>query len=334
MLFALVPLLDVRHVKPSQLLRDEELAAPRDLARWVAMVAVGAALVGVTMWQAGSVRIGGIVAVGFAVVAVVLYFAGRGLIAAVRPLAASPWFPLRHAALQLTRPGGQVHLVLLDRRTGHLLHPRRARPAGEPRCARSRWTLRLTRPTCSCSTSSATSWTACWRALTASMPPAGAAPARPARVACPRDRRAGPRGHARRLRGRARPRLAGPRVHGDLPLDARGQRADRGRRSLGRHAGAGRAKCRSRRASAIDSASTSATPCDSTCSGRVVSATVTTVRRVDWSDSRAGGFMFVFRPGLLDTAPHGHIAFVRGPASTADRASLLGRLAETTRTSR
>ncbi len=61
--------------------------------------------------------------------------------------------------------------------------------------------------------------------------------------------------------------------------------------------------------------------------GRVVSAKVTTVRHVEWSDSRAGGFMFVFRPGLLDTAPHGHIAFVRGPAAAADRARLLSTLA-------
>ena len=35
--------------------------------------------------------------------------------------------------------------------------------------------------------------------------------------------------------------------------------------------------------------------------------------RVEWSDSRAGGFMFVFRPGLLEKAPHGFIAFLRGP---------------------
>jgi hypothetical protein len=65
MLFALVPLLDVRHVKPSQLLRDEELAGGRDWARWAAIIAVGGALVAVTMWQAGSFRIGGIVAAGF-----------------------------------------------------------------------------------------------------------------------------------------------------------------------------------------------------------------------------------------------------------------------------
>jgi predicted lysophospholipase L1 biosynthesis ABC-type transport system permease subunit len=55
---------------------------------------------------------------------------------------------------------------------------------------------------------------------------------------------------------------------------------------------------------------------------------VTSVRRVDWGDSRAGGFMFVFRPGLIDTAPHGFIAFARGPSATADRARLLSTLAQ------
>ena len=61
--------------------------------------------------------------------------------------------------------------------------------------------------------------------------------------------------------------------------------------------------------------------------GRIVSATVASVRHVDWGDGRAGGFMFVFRPGLLESVPHGHIAFVRGPAAAADRAQLLSALA-------
>ena len=47
--------------------------------------------------------------------------------------------------------------------------------------------------------------------------------------------------------------------------------------------------------------------------GRVIEARVTSVRLVEWSDSRAGGFMFVFRPGVLEQAPHGFISFFRGP---------------------
>ena len=38
--------------------------------------------------------------------------------------------------------------------------------------------------------------------------------------------------------------------------------------------------------------------------GRGIEARVTSVRDVDWDDPREGGFMFVFRPGLLDRAPH------------------------------
>jgi putative ABC transport system permease protein len=56
--------------------------------------------------------------------------------------------------------------------------------------------------------------------------------------------------------------------------------------------------------------------------GRSISARVTSVRRVNWSDLRAGGFMFVFRPGVLDKAPHGYVGFLRGPAQQAARARL------------
>jgi putative ABC transport system permease protein len=47
--------------------------------------------------------------------------------------------------------------------------------------------------------------------------------------------------------------------------------------------------------------------------GRVISARVTSVREVEWKDSRNGGFMFVFRPGVLDQAPQTFIAPLRGP---------------------
>ena len=49
------------------------------------------------------------------------------------------------------------------------------------------------------------------------------------------------------------------------------------------------------------SRSTSATRCASTCWAASSPAKVTSVRFVEWSDSRAGGFMFVFRPGVLET---------------------------------
>jgi putative ABC transport system permease protein len=54
--------------------------------------------------------------------------------------------------------------------------------------------------------------------------------------------------------------------------------------------------------------------------GRPIEARITSVRSVDWADARAGGFMFVFRPGALDAAPQTFIAPVRGPSVAADRA--------------
>jgi putative ABC transport system permease protein len=54
--------------------------------------------------------------------------------------------------------------------------------------------------------------------------------------------------------------------------------------------------------------------------GRSVDARVTSVRHVEWGDSRSGGFMFVFRPGLLEDAPQALVGFLKGPADTAARA--------------
>ena len=56
--------------------------------------------------------------------------------------------------------------------------------------------------------------------------------------------------------------------------------------------------------------------------GQPIVARVTSVRQVNWRDSRAGGFMFVFRPGVLDAAPHGFISPVRGPADLEARARM------------
>jgi len=113
LLFSLVPLLDVRHVKPSLLLRDEAHARRPDVLQIVVTIAVVGGLVALTVWQAGSVRIGALVAGGFAATALVLHLAGSLLIRMIRPLARSRSFALRHAVLQLSRPGSQMRIVLL-----------------------------------------------------------------------------------------------------------------------------------------------------------------------------------------------------------------------------
>src|SRR5262245_47740718 len=113
LLFSIAPLLHVRFIKPSLLLRDETVRRRIDWLGVAVLVAVGAGLVAITAWQAASLRIGLIVCAGFAGLAVVLHFAGRGLVALVRPLANSPSSPLRHAVLHLSRPGNQTRVILL-----------------------------------------------------------------------------------------------------------------------------------------------------------------------------------------------------------------------------
>jgi putative ABC transport system permease protein len=325
LLFALVPLLDVRHVKPSQLLRDETTGRPRDWLRWVVMVAVGASLVALTMWQAGSVRIGAIVAAGFVAVATALWLAGLGLIKAVRPLAASQWFPLRHAALQLTRPGGQVHLVLLTVGLGaffilgvRALQENLVREVSVDTAADAPDMFLLDIQSDQLSGVTA--------ALAAGRP-AGAPPVRSMPV----------------LRARV-VGVQGREVTLEDVEDVRG------RGSLAREYTVTYRAALERNETVVAGAAWPPTPsADGEVSieesirdrfgiqvgdtmrfdvvGRTVAARVVAVRRVDWRDGRAGGFMFVFRPGLLDQAPHGHIAFVRGPESAGERARLMSTLA-------
>ena len=114
LLFSVVPLLHVRLIKPSLLLRDEPVAGGLDVVRIAAMVAVSAGLVVLTAWQAASLRVGLIVFGGFCGLAVVLQGMGRLLVMALEPLARSRSFPLRHAVLHLSRPGNQTRVILLS----------------------------------------------------------------------------------------------------------------------------------------------------------------------------------------------------------------------------
>ena len=113
LLFSVVPLLQVRFIKPSLLLRDETARRRKDWLGIVALVVVSLALVAVTAWQASSLNVGIVVCAGFAGLAFVLQLAGRGLVAAVAPLANAKSFPLRHAVLHLSRPGNQTRVILL-----------------------------------------------------------------------------------------------------------------------------------------------------------------------------------------------------------------------------
>jgi putative ABC transport system permease protein len=113
LLFAMVPLLEVRQVKPSLLLRQEAARTRRDGVQIAATLVVGGALVALASWQAASLRIGLGVSIGFVGLSVVLHLVGSLLTRMTRPLTRSRWFPLRQAVLHLARPGNQTRVILL-----------------------------------------------------------------------------------------------------------------------------------------------------------------------------------------------------------------------------
>ncbi len=115
LLFAVVPLLEMRQVKPLLLLRADTAptARHRDWRSGLTGAGIALAVALVAIWQANSVRAGVIVSVSLGVLSVVLLGAGRLLIRAVRPLTRSSRFALRHAMVSLGRPGNQTSVILL-----------------------------------------------------------------------------------------------------------------------------------------------------------------------------------------------------------------------------
>ena len=114
LLFSVVPLLEVRHVKPSLLLRQEIPSPPGiDWVKWGVTGAVAFVLVAVAAWQAGSLEVGLLLSAGFVATAYVLHLAGLALIRAIQPLRHTRSFALRQAVLHVARPGNQTRVILL-----------------------------------------------------------------------------------------------------------------------------------------------------------------------------------------------------------------------------
>jgi putative ABC transport system permease protein len=323
-LFSLVPLLEIRHVKPSLLLRSETPARRADILQWLVTAGVVAGLLGLTVWQAGSLRIGSVVAIGFAAAALVLHLAGTGLIRAIAPLSRARWFPLRHAVLQLSRPGSQARIVLLAVGLGSFFIVG-VRSLQENLI--SEFTVNLSPDLPDMFLLDVQNdQVPGVRALLEKWQQPGTQP--PRLIPVLRARVTGVEGREIQLEN-----------YEDV----------RGRGSLAREYTVTYRPALERNETIIGGRFWNQTPSDEgevsieeslrdrfrinigdtvrfDILGRTVSARVTSVRRVDWADSRAGGFMFVFRPGVLDRAPHGFISFFRGPDDTTARARLQGEL--------
>ncbi len=114
-LFSALPLLRIRHIKPSVLLRDEEAKTKRrrDLLQWGTGIAVTTGLILLSSWQAGSFRIGIFFLAGLGITALALHLAAVLLIAMVRRVKSVASFSLRYAISSLYRPGNQTRVVVM-----------------------------------------------------------------------------------------------------------------------------------------------------------------------------------------------------------------------------
>jgi putative ABC transport system permease protein len=328
LLFSIVPLLDVRHVKPSLLLRSETPPRRFDPLQTVVTLLVLAGLVGLAVWQAGSLRIGLVVAIGFAATAVVLHVAGILLIHAIAPLARTTWFPLRHAVLQLSRPGSQARLVLLAVGLGSFfivgVHSLQQNLISE-------FTVNISAdaPDMFLLDVQRDQLAGVGALLEAHKRPGGEVRFIPVL----RARVTGIQGQEVSLENyqdvRGRGSLAREYTVTYRPALERNETVVAGQFWDGAASGGegevGEVSIEEslRERFRINIGDTMRFD----VMGRTVTARVTSVRQVEWSDSRAGGFMFVFRPGIFDEAPHGSISFFRGPDAAAERARLQAELA-------
>ena len=317
LLFSVVPLLRVRTVKPSLLLRDESAAsAGTDWTRIAALVLVSAGLIAVTAWQASSLTVGLIVCAGFSALAIVLMLAGRLLVYVVAPLANTSSFPLRHAVLHLSRPGNQTRVILLAVGLGafFIVGVRTLQSS-----LLAEFSTEMTANAPDMFLMDVQRGQAAGVTSFLQDPAHGAGSFRLIPVL--RARVTGVEGRETQLESfedvRARGSLAreytityrdrlepneelaegrfwsGPSTEPEVSIEQ------------GIHE---RFQINMGDTVRFD------------ILGRRLDAKVTSIRRVDWRDSRNGGFMFVFRPGVLDDAPQMFISPLKGPGTTAARA--------------
>jgi putative ABC transport system permease protein len=317
LLFSVVPLLHVRFVRPSLLLRDEAPPkGPRDWTRIGAIALVSLALVGVAAWQAASIKVGVVLCVGFAVLAFVLQLAGRGLVALVSPLARSRSFPLRHAVLHLSRPGNQTRVILLAVGLGAFfivgVRSLQASLLGEfsievAADAPDMFLLDIQR-----------NQVDGVRAFLEA-PESGASHARLIPVL--RARVTGVSGRDTQLEN-----VEQVRRRGSLAREYTVTYRDRLEANERVVAGAWWNGPSSDPEVSVEKglherfAINVGDTMRFDVLGRAITAKVASIRDVEWRDSRNGGFMFVFRPGVFDHAPQTFVAPLKGPADAAARA--------------
>jgi putative ABC transport system permease protein len=346
LLFSLVPLLEVRRVKPLLLLRGGStagLGGPTAYPGWWtpaglrmrlasvdwmqagAAIIVAGALVALAGWQAASLRVGLIVCGGFAAVAFVLHLASSGIVWAVRPIARTRWFPLRHAVLSLGRPGNQTRVILLAVGIGSFF------VIG----VRSLQANLLAQFSLELGTSGADmflieilpSQVEDVRAFLEARKAPDAGP--PRLIPVMRARVVGVQGRQTNLQSLEDVRRQG-RIAREFTityrdhLEANEKIVDgtfwNNEAPLPENAPIGEVSIEKgiHQRAQIDVGDI----VKFDVLGRILEARVTSVREVQWEDARSGGFMFVFRPGPLAHAPQTWIGILKGPQDAAARGRL------------
>jgi putative ABC transport system permease protein len=114
-LFSALPLLHIRHIRPNVLLRDSATSprGPLDLVRWGVAVLVILGLLFVVSWQGGGVLVGLIFLGGLVVAAGALYLGATLLIFLVRRTRPLTSFALKQAINSLHRPGNQTRIIVM-----------------------------------------------------------------------------------------------------------------------------------------------------------------------------------------------------------------------------
>jgi putative ABC transport system permease protein len=118
-IFALIPLVGVRHVTPLQALRREDASLPvrrvtRDPVRWLAVLALVASVVAIAIWRADDVQRGAVMSGSIGAVIVALWLAALAIARLARRLLRSHWpFTVRQGVANLYRPSNQTRAVML-----------------------------------------------------------------------------------------------------------------------------------------------------------------------------------------------------------------------------
>jgi putative ABC transport system permease protein len=316
-LFAALPLLRVGRIKPNMLLRESEDAARGfrfDPLRWGVAVCVLAGVAFLASWQAGSVRVGLFFLGGLGVAAGLLYAAAWALVFLLKRARAFGPFTVRQAVNSMHRPGNQTRVILLAVGLGAFLVI-----AVQSLQANLLEEIDVTRR--------------------GSLPSMYLIDVQKDQVEGVRELVAGETGLTAELLPTVRARIV--KVNGrDIDLDAVEMRRERGR--LGREyvttyrprleanetvvAGEFWDETPSAEAEvSIEEAlrGTAGLDVGGTITfdiqGRKITARVTSVRRVDWRNSRTG-FLVLFRPGALDNAPQTFVGALDGLTDVTRRA--------------